>query len=157
MSALLSRPSVLVVDDEPMVLITLKVILEHEGFEVVTAPGPVEALRQVVERDFSVIISDHKMPEMMGLHFLAACRRVRPHSSRILLTAALNLAAVMDAIARGEICRFVSKPWLREELVAAVRDAVQRHDLTSDNEALQTETNRLGELLAAANRALAAK
>ena len=150
-------PSVLIVDDEQMVLVTLKVILEHEQFEVVTSPGPIQALRLVTERDFSVIISDHKMPEMMGLDFLAACRRLRPNSSRILLTAVLNLASVMDAIARGEICRFVSKPWLKEELVAAVRDAVQRHDLMTSNQALKTEASRLGELLAAASRELAAK
>jgi DNA-binding NtrC family response regulator len=148
---------VLIVDDEPMVLITLKVILEHEQYEVLTASNPIQALEWVGERNFAVIISDHKMPEMMGLDFLAACRRISPTSSRILLTAVLNLATVMDAITRGEICRFVSKPWLKEELVAAVRDGVQRHELTADNHALQNEANRLGELLAAAERALAAK
>jgi DNA-binding NtrC family response regulator len=151
------RPSVLIVDDEPLVLITLKVILEQEQFEVTTASNPIQALKRVEERDFSVIISDHKMPEMMGLDFLTACRRLRPHSSRILLTAVLNLAAVMDAIAKGEICRFVSKPWLKEELVAAVRDGAERHELTANNYALQSETHRLEELLSAARLALAAK
>ena len=151
------RPSVLIVDDEPLVLITLKVILEHEQFEVVTSSNPVQALKLVEERDFAVIISDHKMPEMMGLDFLTNCRRIRPHSSRILLTAVLNLAAVMDAITAGEICRFVSKPWLKEELVAAVRDGTERHELTANNFALQSETHRLEELLAAARLALAAR
>jgi DNA-binding NtrC family response regulator len=152
-----SYPAVLIVDDEPLVLITLKVILEHEQFEVMTSSNPVQALKLVGERDFAVIISDHKMPEMMGLDFLTTCRRIRPHSSRILLTAVLNLASVMDAIAKGEICRFVSKPWLKEELVAAVRDGAERHELTANNFALQSETLRLEELLAAARLALAAK
>jgi len=140
-----------------MVLITLKVILENEQFEVTTAPDPLQALKLVEDRNFAVIISDHKMPGMMGLNFLSACRRISPTSSRILLTAVLNLAAVLNAIAQGEICRFVSKPWLKEELIAAVRDGVQRHELTTSNQELRNEADRLGVLLAAANRALAAR
>jgi hypothetical protein len=57
----------------------------------------------------------------------------------------------MDAIAHGDICRFVAKPWLREELVAAVGDAVHRNELTVDNARLVAETHRLNALLAAAN------
>src|SRR5271165_3917923 len=137
------QPSVLIVEDEPMVLASLKFTLEAEQFEVVTCSSPIHALTLLPDRDFSVIISDHKMPEMMGLDFLVECRRIRPEASRILLTAVLNLATVVDAINRGEICRFIAKPWLREELIAAVRDAVQRHDLNAHNQALQAETARL--------------
>jgi DNA-binding NtrC family response regulator len=154
MTSAIRPPSVLVVEDDLMVLATLKVTLEYEHFEVVTFSNPIQALARVAERDFSVIISDHRMPEMMGLDFLVECRRRRPASSRILLTAVLNLGAVVDAINRGDICRFIAKPWLRDELLAAIRDSVQRHDLILQNEALQAEAARLGEQLAEAHRAL---
>ena len=140
-----------------MVLASLKFTLETEQFEVVTCSSPIRALTMLPDRDFSVIISDHKMPEMMGLDFLVECRRIRPEASRILLTAVLNLATVVDAINRGEICRFIAKPWLRAELVAAVREAVQRHDLTTRNLALQAETDRLNERLIEATRMLELK
>jgi DNA-binding NtrC family response regulator len=157
MNPVQNRTSIMLVEDEPMVLTTLKITLEHERYDVVACSSPLEALPLLTSRDFAVIISDHKMPGMTGLAFLTECRRICPNSSRILLTAVVDLATVVAAINRGEICRFIAKPWLREELIAAVRDAVQRHDLTTSNSALQAETARLNEQLTAANRKLEVK
>jgi DNA-binding NtrC family response regulator len=80
---------------------------------------------------------------MMGLDFLAECRRVRPNSSRILLTAVLNPSKVVDAIARGDVYRFIAKPWLRNELIATIRDAIERHRLITENVELRSEVDRL--------------
>jgi DNA-binding NtrC family response regulator len=143
-------PAILIVDDEPMVLLTLKTVLTRANYQVTTAERPTEALKLVEAANYAVIISDHRMPEMTGLDFLAHCRRLCPASSRILLTAVLNLHEVMEAIDRDEICRFLAKPWLREELLAAVGDAVQRNELTVRNAALRKETERLNALLVSA-------
>jgi response regulator RpfG family c-di-GMP phosphodiesterase len=148
---------ILIVDDEPVVLTALKVTLEREGFHIVACTSPLKALSILSERDFAVIISDQRMPEMMGLDFLIESRRLRPNASRILITAVLALPTIVDAINKGEIFRFVAKPWLREELVATVRNAVQRHDLVTRNEALQAETQKLNGQLREANSALEAK
>jgi len=145
-----SAPSLLIVDDEPMVLLTLKTVLSVEGFQVTTAEKPKEALGLVAAENFAVIISDHRMPGMTGLAFLAECRRLRPVTSRILLSAAFDLKEVMQAIEREDICRFLAKPWLREELLSALGDAVRRHQLMVRNATLQEETVRLNALLAAA-------
>jgi len=147
-------PAILIVDDEPMVLLTLKAFLVRANYQVTTGERPIEALKLVEAANYAVIISDHRMPEMTGLDFLAHCRRLRPASSRILLTAVLNLKEVMEAIDREEICRFLAKPWLREELLAAVGDAVQRNELTVRNAALQQETQRLNALLVSAGISL---
>jgi response regulator RpfG family c-di-GMP phosphodiesterase len=152
-----SPADILIVDDEPVVLTALKFTLEREGFHVTACTSPLKALSILGERGFSVIISDQRMPEMMGLDFLIESRRLRPHSSRILITAVLALPTIVDAINKGEIFRFVAKPWLREELVATVRNAVQRHDLVTRNEALQAETQHLNAQLRDANMALEAK
>jgi response regulator RpfG family c-di-GMP phosphodiesterase len=148
---------ILVVDDEPVVLTALKVTLEREGFPVVACTSPVKALSVLSERDFAVIISDQRMPEMMGLDFLIESRRLRPNASRILITAVLALPTIVDAINKGEIFRFIAKPWLREELIATVRNAVQRHDLVTRNDALQAETQKLNAQLRQANSALEAQ
>jgi response regulator RpfG family c-di-GMP phosphodiesterase len=150
-------PSILIVEDEPVVLATLKSTLEREQFHVVACASPLKALTLLADRDFAVIISDQRMPEMLGLDFLVESRITRPHASRILLTAVLNLPTVVDAINRGEIYRFVAKPWLREELVATVRNAIQRHHLATHNEALLAETARLNQELTGANGALEAQ
>jgi DNA-binding NtrC family response regulator len=118
---------VLVVEDDSFVRSTLTTTLECEHFEVVGCANPIEALRQLSLREFAVIISDHRMPGMTGLAFLAECRRLCPNTPRILLTAVLELNTVMAALNHGgEICRFMSKPWRREDLVSAVRSAALR-------------------------------
>jgi len=150
-------PSVLIVEDESVVLATLKSTLEREHFHIVACTSPVKALSLVDQTDFAVIISDQRMPEMMGLDFLVECRRMRPNSSRILLTAVLSLPTVVDSINRGEIYRFIAKPWLREELIATVRDAIHRHDAAAHNDVLQAESTRLNEQLTQANQTLEAR
>jgi len=149
--------SVLIVDDEPMVLHALRSTLEREGFPVVACSSPLKALAILAERAVAVIISDQKMPEMSGLDFLVECRRLQPQASRILITAVLALPTVIEAINKGEIFRFVAKPWLREELVATVHNAVQRHELSSRNDVLQAQTEQLNAQLLAANSELEAR
>ncbi|MCR6654560.1 MAG: response regulator [Opitutus sp.] len=157
-AAVPSQPStILIVDDEPVVLSALQQTLEREKFHVVACTSPTKALSILAERDFAVIISDQKMPEMLGLDFLVESRRLRPHASRILITAVLSLPTIVDAINKGEIFRFVAKPWLREELIATVRNAVHRHELVTHNAILTAETQRLNEQLKEANAALAAR
>jgi len=150
-------PAILVVDDEPFVLSALKETLEREHYHVIAVSSPIKALAILAERDFAVIISDQRMPEMMGLDFLIESKRLRPHTSRILITAVLSLPTLVDSINKGEIFRFVAKPWLREELTATVRNAIQRYDLITHNTVLQLEATRLNGELTVANTALEAK
>lgn len=150
-------PEILIVDDEPIVLEALKETLEREGYHVVASTSPVKALAILADRHFAVIISDHRMPEMMGLDFLIESRRIQPHASRVLVTAVLALPTIVDAINKGEIFRFVAKPWLREEMLATVRNALQRHELITHNEVLQARTQQLNSQLLATNTELQAR
>jgi len=150
-------PSILVVDDEPVVLGALKETLEREKYHVVACASPLKALALLQEQHFAVIISDQRMPEMQGLDFLVESRRLHPQTSRILITAVLSLPTIADAINKGEIFRFVAKPWLREELLATVRNAFQRHELITRNEELQARTQALNAQLITANGELEQK
>ena len=148
---------ILIVDDEPIVLAALKETLEREHYHVVTSTSPTKALELVARQEFSVIISDQRMPEMTGLDFLTECKKHQPHASRILITAVLSLPTIIDAINKGEIFRFIAKPWLREELTATIRNAYQRYELITHNAVLTDETQRLNERLKAANASLEQK
>ncbi len=150
-----SPPNILVVDDEAVVLGALKESLEREGHHVTATTSPLKALELLRTQDFAVIISDHRMPEMMGLDFLIASRKLRPNTSRILMTAVLSLPTIVDAINKGEIFRFIAKPWLREELSATIRNALQRHQLVIENERLNEESQDLNARLMVANGSLA--
>jgi response regulator RpfG family c-di-GMP phosphodiesterase len=149
--------TLLIVDDEARILSALKETLERQGFQVVACSHPRKALELVRQRPFGVILSDQLMPEMTGLEFLVECRRIQPLATRILVTALLSLPTIVEAINRGEIFRFIAKPWLREELIATMRNAATRYELLRQNERLMTETARLNQELSAANQALAAQ
>ncbi len=145
---------ILVVDDEEMVLIALRDTLRNEGYAVVAAPNAVEALARVREGAFSVILTDYQMPMITGLELLAQVKQMQPEATRILITAVLNLNMVIDAINKGEIYRFIVKPWLREELVATARNGVQRYELIVRNSVLQAATLTMNEQLTRLNRSL---
>ncbi len=130
---------ILVVDDERIVLTALRETLRLEGYEVVATSDPLEALDIIQRTRFSVILTDQQMPVLTGLEFLAQAKEVQPNAVRILITAVLSLNTVIDAINKGEIYRFIVKPWLREELLVTVRNAVQRYELVLNNEKLQAE------------------
>ncbi|MBP9903622.1 MAG: response regulator [Verrucomicrobia subdivision 3 bacterium] len=145
---------ILVIDDEEIVLVGLRETLAREGHQVVTASNPFLALQELQKQPFSVIISDHHMPGVTGLEFLAQAKEIQPDATRILITAVLSLDTVIDAINHGEIYRFIVKPWLREELLATVKSAVQRYDLIRRNSALQAEAIALNQQFMGLNKSL---
>ena len=149
-----SLKRILIVDDEEIVLVALRETLRREGYGVTTCSTPEKALQVVRTDPFSVIISDFQMPGMTGLDFLAQAKQLQPNTTRILITAVLSLDTVIDAINKGEIYRFIVKPWLREELLATVKNAVQRHELITRNTVLQATTLAMNEELVGLNAQL---
>jgi len=149
----IARP-ILIVDDEEIVLMALRDTLAREGYNVVASPHAIHALSVLKEQKFSVVITDQQMPMVTGLEFLAQVREIQPDATRILITAVLSLSTVIDAINKGEIYRFIVKPWLREELLATVKNAVQRYELISHNAHLQAATQAMNIQLQQLNVAL---
>lgn len=152
-----SLKRILVVDDEEIVRIALRETLRREHYGVTACASPDEGLQALKNEAFAVIISDYQMPGMTGLDFLAHAKQLQPDATRILITAVLSLDTVIEAINKGEIYRFVVKPWIREELLATVRNAVQRHDLIVRNTVLQATTLAMNEQLVSLNQALESK
>lgn len=144
----------LIVDDEQLVLTGLQQTLTREGYHVTTASNPFIALEELKKQIFSVIISDNHMPGITGLEFLAQAKQLQPNASRILITAVLSLDTVIDSINKGEIYRFIVKPWLREELLATVKNAAQRYELIDSNTVLQTKAVVMNRELLESNRSL---
>jgi response regulator RpfG family c-di-GMP phosphodiesterase len=147
-------PPILIVDDEEIVLVALYETLRREHYEVVTTSDPATALAELKKTRFSAIITDQRMPNLTGLELLAQARQIQPEATRILITAVLSLDTVIDAINKGEIYRFVVKPWLREELLVTVKNAVQRFELLRQNARLQDATQNLNQQLMDSNRSL---
>jgi response regulator RpfG family c-di-GMP phosphodiesterase len=147
-------PPILVVDDEVLIVEALQEILLEAGYSVVGRTEPKAALEELQNQQFSVILSDQRMPGISGLELLAHARRLQPDATRILITGVLSLDTVVEAINKGEIFRFIIKPWLREEFLATVRNGVQRHQLLVQNARLQEKTLAMNEQLLDLNRSL---
>jgi CheY-like chemotaxis protein len=119
------RRLLLLVDDEPNVLSALKRLLRREGYDILTANSAREGLELLAIYPVQVILSDQRMPEMSGTEFLSRVRDLYPDTIRIVLSDYTDLSTVTDAINRGSIYRFLTKPWddqaLREHLREAFR------------------------------------
>jgi DNA-binding NtrC family response regulator len=113
---------VLCVDDEPNILRSLTWLLQKE-FDVTTALSGQAGLELVRVNDFDVVVSDQRMPGMMGSEFLCEVRKVSPRAMRILLTGYSDMQAILRSVNDGEVFRFVNKPWKISELPALVAEA----------------------------------
>lgn len=123
---------ILVVDDEIDNLDLLKRTFRRE-YNVHTANSAMDALKLLENREFAVIVSDQRMPEMTGVELLQRAREKYPLTIRILLTGYTDINALVDAINMGHVYRYVTKPWSREEIVMTVKRAVEHYETTKQN------------------------
>ncbi len=126
---------VLVVDDEKDYLKDFS-LLYSKKFNLLTACGGEEGLKVLGSAPVGVVVSDQRMPGMSGSEFLAEVCRRKPETVRILLTGYADLEAVIDAVNRGEIYRYVSKDLPLKELEIVIRQAVEKHELEEKNRGL---------------------
>jgi FixJ family two-component response regulator len=118
---------ILFVDDEASALDGYRRILWQE-FSICTSLGGEEALAAIrFNGPFAVIISDMRMPGMNGSEFLAQARTKAPDSVRMLLTGQADLNSAIDAVNRGNIFRFLTKPCEKQVLVEAIRSGLERY------------------------------
>jgi response regulator RpfG family c-di-GMP phosphodiesterase len=148
---------ILLVDDEEIVLAALRDTLVYEGYQVVSTQSPLEACGILKQQQFAAVLTDQQMPRMSGLDFLGQVKQIQPDATRVLITAVLDLNTVIDAINKGEIYRFVVKPWLREELLVTVKNAVQRYQLARTNAELHATAMEMNGKLQHLNQALEAQ
>ena len=114
-----SRPLILLVDDEPDILVALQDLLE-DRYDILAFTSPAEALARLAdEPDLAVIVSDQRMPEMTGDAFLTEARRVS-QAEAILLTGYADLNAVTAALNSGGIVGYAPKPWEADSLRAMI-------------------------------------
>jgi signal transduction histidine kinase len=118
----LEKPVVLYVDDERNNLLAFKASFRME-FEVLLAISPDEAMEILKTNTPQVIISDYRMPFMTGIEMFEKIRQKYPEPFRVLLTGYGDLQALADAINKGQVFRYIKKPWIEDEIRNVVRDA----------------------------------
>jgi len=132
------RHSILIVDDEDSILNTFKRILADGDYEVHTANNGLEGLNKLhtAQRPYSLIISDQRMPLMSGVQFFTQAKDIFPDAIRILLTGYADTGAVIDAINKGGVHLYFTKPWHEEELLLHIKQSFSKVEILQENKRL---------------------
>lgn len=121
-------PTVLWVDDDPFILRSLQRLLRQENYQLRIAHSGAEALAVLKVIPAQVIVSDQRMPDMTGTEFLEIVSQRYPTTVRVVLSGYADAGAIVDAINRGSIYKFLTKPWNDDELRLTIRECLTRHD-----------------------------
>lgn len=142
--------TILYVDDESNNLVSFKAVFRIK-YDVITAISADEAWEILKTQPVDIIITDQRMPKMTGVEFLESILLEFPDPMRILLTGYADMNAVIDAVNKGKIFHYLSKPWNEEELDITIQKAYNTYrkkmDLVEDNGNLRTTSAQLEFLL----------
>ena len=129
-------PLLVIVDDEEMVLASLRSFLALEtDYEVLTFSSPLKALESIRENQIDLVISDYLMPEMTGIEFLLEVKKLQPYATRILLTGYGDKENAIRAINEVNLYQYIEKPWSNDDLKLIIRNGLERRFLMADLEA----------------------
>ncbi|MEX6504442.1 HD domain-containing phosphohydrolase [Pseudomonas zhanjiangensis] len=153
-TAMPSRATLLLVDDEENILRSLRRLLRHEPYEILTANGGDQALQLLASHPVDLVISDARMPGMDGATLLTEVQRRWPHCMRILLTGHADISTTIKAINKGQIYRYFSKPWEDDELRLNIRQALALQHTERERQRLELLTQQQNQRLQELNTTL---
>ena len=142
--ALKYKHTLMFVDDERAITKALHRLFRKDGYHILTASSGMEGLEllEKAKNPISLIISDQRMPQMNGAQFLERAKKIFPDAIRFLLTGYSDMDAVVDAVNKGEIHRYLTKPWNDDDLLLQVRQSLEQFELLVENRRLLKLTNR---------------
>jgi two-component system probable response regulator PhcQ len=120
--------TVLFVDDEPEIIDSLRRTLRDESYRILGTTAPADALDILDRESVDLLIADIDMPDINGLELVARVRRTHPEVVRMLLTGDASLESALEAINEGEVHRYLTKPWNKDELRETIRQTLARVD-----------------------------
>ncbi len=114
----------------------------RKDFTIYTAQNTLEAFNIIRNNPVKVVLSDNKMPDMLGTEFFEVLSASHPDIIRILVTAYADTEAAMQAINKGQVYRFITKPWDKNELKVAIENAFEAYQLKFQNQQLIENLSR---------------
>ena len=133
----MEKHKVLIVDDEPNILNSLRRVLDADDREIYLAEDAEKAFDVLKkEGEMEVVICDNRLPGMMGIDFLSKIKPNHPDTIRILITGYPDLSTAMDAINKAHIWRYILKPLEVEELQLALKQAFDYYKILRENRLL---------------------
>lgn len=124
--------NVLYIDDEAHNLTSFRACFRRI-FNIFTAESAEEGRKIISQQDIHVILSDQRMPKMTGIEFFESIKEEHPFPIRILITGYTDINAVIDAINRGQVYKYLTKPWNEEDVRIYIEKAYEVYRLRKDN------------------------
>ena len=139
----MEKPNILYVDDERQNLVSFKASFRRE-YEIFIAGSGDEALQTLKSQpQIAVVISDQRMPGMTGVQLFEKILSVNPDPVRMVMTGYSDMEAIVQAINKGKIYYYISKPWKRDELKVIIENALEAYRLKTENRSLHQEKESL--------------
>lgn len=129
----------LVIDDEPFIKNILTILLEMDGYNVLSFDSGLEALEQAKKSKYDVIISDYFLPHMDGIELIQKIRELHPYIASILITGVGDEQTVIDAFTKGHVNSYVTKPFNNEEILRITRLALKEQEIKQKEDRFQEE------------------
>ena len=139
--------TLLFVDDEANILSSIKRLFRPLGYRIFTAESGAQGLEILERESVDLVVSDMRMPEMNGAQFLEKVRQKWPETVRILLTGYAEIGSTIDAINKGQIYRYISKPWEDNDITLTIKLALQQKMLEREKRRLEALTHKQNEEL----------
>jgi DNA-binding NtrC family response regulator len=127
------KPTVMIVDDEDMVITSVKAFLQLEtDYEIRGFTDPEEAASFARDNRVDVAVSDYLMPKMNGIQLLSKVKETQPEASRVLLTGHADKQSAIQAINEVALFQYLEKPWDNAQLLLGVQSGAERAKLFRD-------------------------
>jgi len=143
----MKKIDVIIIDDEKNVLNSLRRLFRDETFGIFFTVDHREAARILEQNTVKVVMSDQKMPKITGVEFLRTVKENHPRVINILFTGYADLKIATEAINKGEVYRFINKPWDDTDLKIVVKQALNKYDLEEENRELAENIKKQNEKL----------
>lgn len=137
---------ILYVDDEENNLISFKATFRLK-YNILTASGAADAMKILAAKPVQIIITDQRMPDTTGIEFLENVIEKYPDPMRILLTGYADMNAVIDAVNKGKIYHYLSKPWSQTELDETIQNAFEVYQKNKEIKDLNSKLSLSNEQL----------
>jgi DNA-binding NtrC family response regulator len=124
------QPVVVIVDDEEMVITSVRAFLSLETeYDIHGFTDPEEAVRFLETSPADVIVSDYLMPKMNGIQLLGKAKQLQPEAARVLLTGHADKQSAIQAINEVGLFQYLEKPWDNSQLLLVIQSAIERTQL----------------------------
>jgi len=125
-----AQPVVAVIDDEEMVVTSIRTYLQLEtDYRICGFTDPEEAVKHLETHPVDVVITDIMMPKLNGVQLLACAKRFQPEATRILLTGHADKQNAIQAINEVGVYQYLEKPWENAQLLLVINSAIERTQL----------------------------